>query len=315
MAKSNRKVLTRNQKRLIFYCLILAFPVLQFCIFYFYVNFNSLTMAFRKYDIIDNKLVSSFAGFSNFNRAFTILRESRSLITNSVIYYFVHLIMGTGLGTVFAYYIYKNFPLASFFKVILFIPNIVAIIILVTIYRYLCEDAYTALAGFFGNEGAVGLLSNEKTRYWAIVVFNIWIGFGGTMLLMLGSMGGINEAIIESGQVDGVNVVQEFIFIVIPMIFPTIITFVITGLSSIFVNQMNILSFYGANVTAPRDVQTFGYRFLIDVARGSYVESGVLEGGLSYPIISSVGLIFSLVTFILIMTVKKLLEKFGPGVD
>ena len=40
---------TRTGKRVIFYALICALPVLQFCIFTFYINFNSIKMAFETY--------------------------------------------------------------------------------------------------------------------------------------------------------------------------------------------------------------------------------------------------------------------------
>lgn len=317
VSNTNKKIkkITRSKSRLIFCCLILALPVLQFSIFYFYVNFNSLILAFEKYEIINNKLIGTFVGFDNFSNGISIILSNLSLIKNSVVFYFIHLIFGTFLGTIFAYYIYKNYFMSNFFKVLLFVPNIIATIILATIYRYLCEDGYPIIAGWFGKTDALGLISNEKTVYWTIVFFNIFISFGSTVLLMSGSMSGINEAIIESAQMDGVNVIQEFVRIIIPMIFPTVVTFIITGLSGVFINQMSVLSFYGTAATPPEAVLTFGYRFLVDAKQGAYAEAQTLPGGFTLPVLAACGLIFSAATLTVILIVKTLLEKYGPSVD
>ncbi len=314
--KTEKKALTRTKKRLIFYCLILAFPVIQFCVFYFYVNFRTFAFAFQTYGTDEaGKLISSFAGFSNFKDVFNILVNRAGLLKNSVIYYFVHLIIGTGLGTVFSYYIYKRNPFASFFKIILFIPHIVATIIFVRLYTMLCNDGYVQLMSLFGKE-ATGLLLTPGTRYWAILFFNVWLGFGSTVLLMTGAMSGINDAVIESAQLDGVSAWQEFIRIVVPMIFPTLQTFVIVGLSTIFTHQMNIFSFYPGVGEAATDVQTFGYRFFVDAKSGHYIAE--ISGNsqiLLLPQLSALGLCFSLVTFAIVTVVRKLMDKYGPSVD
>ena len=39
---------TRRQRRLTFYVLMFALPILQFLIFYIYVNFNSIMLAFQQ---------------------------------------------------------------------------------------------------------------------------------------------------------------------------------------------------------------------------------------------------------------------------
>ena len=41
-----KKTYTRKQKRLVFYMLMFALPLLQFLLFYLYVNFNSIILAF-----------------------------------------------------------------------------------------------------------------------------------------------------------------------------------------------------------------------------------------------------------------------------
>ena len=62
MTKRGEK--TAKRREMLFYILMIALPVLQFCIFYIGVNFNSILLAFQTYDREGNTF--RFAGFENF---------------------------------------------------------------------------------------------------------------------------------------------------------------------------------------------------------------------------------------------------------
>ena len=100
-----RKYNTRKTKQLTYYCLILALPILQFCFFWVYVNFSSLTMAFNSYKDGPNGYISTFVGFENFAVAFKKLGESTYLISNSMKYFVLHVLVGIPLALLFSFYI------------------------------------------------------------------------------------------------------------------------------------------------------------------------------------------------------------------
>ena len=52
--KNKNQLSKTNKSDLLFYCLILAWPVLQFCVFYIGVNFNSIIMSFKEISIGEN---------------------------------------------------------------------------------------------------------------------------------------------------------------------------------------------------------------------------------------------------------------------
>lgn len=82
--------------------------------------------------------------------------------------------------------------------------------------------------------------------------------------------------------------------------------FLITGVASIFVNQINLYSFYGG--TAHASVQTFGYYL--------YMATKQADGDYgSYPRLAAFGLILTAVAIPLTLLVRWLLEKFGPSED
>ena len=86
------------------------------------------------------------------------------------------------------------------------------------------------------------------------------------------------------------------------MVFPTLSTFLITGLVGIFSNQMNLYSFYGGS--APPDLQTYGYYF--------YMKTAGAKSRSDYSPLAAMGLIMSVIAIILTFAVKWVIEKLGP---
>jgi len=118
-------------------------------------------------------------------------------------------------------------------------------------------------------------------------------------------MSGLSTEIIEAAKIDGANSWQEFFHIVLPGIFPTITTFAVTSVASIFVNQLNLFSFFSGQ--APEGVQTYGYYLYVQTVRAN--------SEAEYPIICAIGLFLTIIAVPLTLIVKYLLEKFGPSED
>ena len=139
MAQIRKKNLMKSKKnrgKTIFYWSVLAFPLLQFAIFYIGVNLNSFALAFQKFNMYGDGL--EFVGFdhllTNFKAVFQKFQEADYLMkafSNSVVAYLVGLAVGLTLALLFSYYLYKKYFMSKFFKVILFLPFIISSIILV----------------------------------------------------------------------------------------------------------------------------------------------------------------------------------------
>ena len=119
---AERKIMNKKKKRLIFYIAVIALPVLQFAIFYLYVNFNSVILAFQKYvppaeGEVGFKKV--FANFDNFKVAFATLANGWNMIANSLRMIACELFIGLPLALLFSFYVYKKFFLSGLFKVML----------------------------------------------------------------------------------------------------------------------------------------------------------------------------------------------------
>ncbi len=306
------KRMTRNGKKLIFCILILAFPILQYAVMSLYVKFNSFIMAFQKYTPGADGLTVSFT-FDNFAVAFETFANSGNMLKNSTLLLIFSTLGGLILSLIAAFYIYKKFLFNKAFMCILFLPSVVSGLVYCLLFKYMAEDVYRGVMSVFGVNVTEGLLTNKDTRLITLLVFNVWMGFPSHIMLFVGGMKGIDESLVEYSQIDGVNFWQEFWYLTIPMIFPTLTTFLIVGLSGFFVNQMSLYSFYGDTISYP-DLTVFGYLIYRDSKKSDvFVPAG--SAYLSYPELSALGLVCTAITLIVIFAVKKLLKKFGPSVD
>ena len=291
-------------KKLLFYVCVVALPLLQFLIFYVGVNVNSFLLAFRSYDYQTGSY--SFAGVSAFKKIFHDMRALPELtiaLKNSFLVFFVTMVIGLTLALVFSYYIYKKFFGHALFRVLLFLPFILSNVTMVILYKYFVEDAAPAIIEFFTHKPVKGLLSNYDTKFNTILFFTIFTSFGIQTLIYSGSMSGISESIIESAQLDGITPFKEFWYICVPMIYPTVIVFITTGIASIFTNQMSIYSFYGQD---PGDysIYTIGYWLYQKINSPATTIA-------DYPYLSAFGLILTLFTAPVTLLVRWGLQRLG----
>ena len=295
---------SKRGKDLIFCLAILAIPVIQFSIFYIGVNFKSVLMAFQSYEIdpVTERGFFSFNNFANFKTVWIELTEGEVFLRaffNSLIIFAVNVFIGITLSLVFSLYIYKKRKGYKIFKFLLFLPSVLSSIVTVTMFRFFVEAGVPAVVE---SMNGVGLLSDSNTRFGTLIFFNIWISFGTQMLMYSGAMNGIDTDILEAAKLDGVTPFSEFIHIILPLIFPTISTFLIVNVATMFTNQFNLYSFY-ANIADP-SVQTVGY----------YLYRGVKVSSLAeYPVLATYGVLLTLITVPLTLFVRFLLEKFGPS--
>lgn len=301
--KLTSKMLKLLKKRWFYYCLII-FPIVHFCIFYIGINANSIVLAFTKYDVYTGQ--NSFHGFENFKQLITDIGEMKIFtyaFKNSVILYLLTLLVGVPLSLLFSHYIYKKWKMSKFFQVILYLPSIVSAIGFVLIYKYTVEKGIPEIYYLMTGKRMKGYLSNVDTEFAAIMFYNLWTGFGVNVIMYSNAMANISESIIDASKIDGVNSIQEFFHIVLPRIYSTITVFVISGVSVLFTNQMNLMNFKGAGAEA--SINTMGYYLYAEMVRSSTSPA-------KYPYLAALGLLLTFITVPVAYGIKWSLNKFGP---
>lgn len=297
LAKTNAKSKIAWGK-VLFYVSIVAIPVVQFAIFYIGVNINSIVLAFQSWDGILGEYVW---GIDSFVKVVTDLFTDPKLIIsmrNSVLLFVVGTIVGTTLALLFSYYIYKKHFGYRFFKLVLFIPNVVSSVTLAIMLRYFLTEASKAIIG-------IELLTHTNTKLITFIAMSIMLSFGVQTLIFSGAMSGISESITEAAVLDGITPLKELFLIDIPMIFPTISVFIVSSIAQMFLNQMNVFNMYGAG--APDvNIYTIGYWMYTSVLGALSTE---------YPYYSAFGLVLTFITIPVAFLAKYLLDKCGPSVE
>lgn len=297
----------QRRSKNIFVWSILAYPLLLFVIFYIGVNFNSLIMAFRKFDF-DGSV--SFAGFSNFAEFFTSVAEDGSLLNisliNSLKMYFINLIICMPLYIFFSYLLFKKFLFHKGIRAIVLIPQVVSTFVITLLFQKFVNGVLPALFGAFGVEDFPVLLTDPKYSFGTTLFYMIWISFSVSLIVYPNAMNEIPGEVMESAAIDGINgIFQELYHMILPLIFPTLSTFLITGFAGILTATGPILEFY--MYSAMPEVYNMGYYFLVKVMKGSET--------FDYPVLAAGGLVMTLVMAPLTNLLKFFLDKVGPTVE
>lgn len=306
-----KRVLKRKHKRMIFYAVMMIIPMLNFLIFYVYQNFSTIIMAFEKYSPVEGATGYNvvFSGFENFAAIFRMLNNGNwFMVLNSFLVFLLKTGLGILLAVFFSFYIYKQRFASEFFRVVLFLPSVISSVILVAIYKHIVSDIYIELTG-----NKFGLLTTSGFN--TVLFFNVWASFGTNVLMFSGTMSGINDSVVEAAKIDGANIFQEFIHITLPMIFPTLSTFIIIGIAAMFTDQAHLYTFFREDA---QGMETVGYFLYVQALRSDVVPKSLPSKGivyLSYPEISAFGLLITAVIVPLSFGVRKLMNKFGPSED
>lgn len=305
-----RKSLDKDDK--ILYIVLMIWPILQFTIFYICVNFNSILLSFEKIDMAASpaKTYFSFGYFADnlktfFSRVNVVGNEFRKMVTTSLAACGISIVVSIPLSLLFSYYIGKKFFASGFFRVLLFMPSIISTIVITPLFKYFVSDAMPVmLKDWFGIKMSGDLLYGVKTVFPTIMFFNVWLGFGTSVLMYSNVVAGISPEITDASKIDGASSFGEFIHVVLPAVYPTMTVFVVTTVAGVFTNQIGLLDFFGTSSS----VTTVGYVL--------YVMTETSSANLAdYPSLSAFALLLTVITIPITLIVKYLMEKFGPSED
>lgn len=290
---------------LIFYTTMLIIPIIMFIILNIVTNFEYILLSIREYNADTNAF--EWVGFKNFEQILKELSLTESVLRLSLIksieLWAWKLFLGMPLAILFSYYIARKKLASGVFQVILFLPTIISSVVMVFLFSYFTDSAIPAVVLKLFGKQMNPLLGNMNTQWSVVVFYNIWASFGTNVLLFVGAISGISEEIFESARLDGVNPITELIYIVLPLAFGTISTFIIVGLANLFVDNAALYSFFGPSAATP----TIGYYLYKDVMEGTASRT-------DYSYLSAAGLIFSAIIIPITFLVRWLLEKASPDV-
>ena len=171
-------------------------------------------------------------------------------------------------------------------------------------FRIFISEVIPLMAPEVGN-----LFSRSNLQFPLLMFYNIWIGFGGGVLMYSNKMATISNEIVESANLDGATGFKEFWYIVLPLSYSTISLFIVTGVASIFIGQYAVYDMFAWNYT--EEILNVGVWFFLNMI-GKFKD---VSQSAELPYYAAIGLCFTFVTLPLMLITKWATEKFGPSED
>lgn len=300
-----KSVSTAKKLEWIFFFSIITIPLLKWIFFYVGTNGNSILMAFSSYDYDSGQSV--FSGFQNFINVINNFRTDPILyntLSRSVIAYLCTIVVTTIVPVLFSFYVYKKFRFYKFFKIVLFLPQIISSAITVTLFKFSVNRVVPGLMNDIFGIVMQSPLSNPNTIFPTVLFYYLWMNLGGGLLIQLGAMNAVDEAMIEAAKIDGANILQELWYLILPQTYQILLIGFILGFGFIFSADLGLYAFYG--FTADSRTYTLGYYFTKKTMEASIFERNYFAAW---------GLIVSAIVIPVTFLLRKIVYKYGPTED
>ena len=309
-AEKKKFKLNRTTRKYIFIAELIIITVINFIIFWVYVNFDTILLTFKRFDVPTASYV--WRGFDGYISVFksmilggdpgefnAFVNSFRAILINVII---------LPVTFVISYSFYKKIRFRKFFQVVFFLPNIISLVVLCMMVRHMFSSDFGPIALVI--EKITGhptdWLGYNSDKMWGIItVFCIWAGLGGNTIILCGAMQRIPEDIIEAARLDGIGFLREAWSIVLPLVMPTVGVFmigVVTSPLSFTLQPMLIAVNPGIN----NKFMTIGW----------YIFTSVDTGGSGNMIqAATIGMMFSMLLLPVIIAVRIIVKKFTPDVQ
>lgn len=299
----SRKNISKN----IFVWTMLAYPLLLFLVFYIGVNASSFIMSFQEYHLNGP---ATFAGLANFKQFLGEIFGNGALLnialSNSLKMYIISLVICMPLYLIFSYLLYKKVRGHRFIRFAIMVPSVISTFVFCLVFKYFVGEPFQQIMGLFGAKDFPNLLKDLNTQFGTTLFYDIWVSFTMSMIVYSNAMNAIDDEIIESAHLDGINnMIQEMYHIILPLIFPTISVFLITGFAGILSNGGSIMLFF--TYSADPVVYNMGYYYTVKVAN--------VPNQLGYPVLAAGGMLMTMLVAPLTILLRYFLEKYSPVRD
>ena len=303
-------------KKFPFVYIILAAPVLQIAVFFFYVNFSAIAMAFQnakgEWSLDSMRLVLY---------AFRDGKDSLDLnpwemLLKSIISWGLSNIVVNAICIMTTFILTKHMILSQTFRLIYHIPGLVGGVIMCIVMKemYAPDGVITELVQNMGIELPVlaqhnGLLGAKETAFPTLMIYYFITGIGGGGMIMAGAFMKIPEEIFESARIEGCGFFRETFQIALPCVWPTFTTLLIFSLCGIFTADYGAYLYSdGTGKNGLVSVGYYLYRYQVTI-------SNAPDATYLYGYVSAFGVLITLATLPIVFISRHLLSKLQDNVE
>ncbi len=247
-----------EERNAFLFCYVMVgLPFLFFLVFWVYINFSSISLAFQDAN-------GNFT-FENFKTVFNAFKTEDmygwnlgKVLGRTILLWFLVDVVCVIPSMLTSYVLYKKIWGAPIFRVILMIPSILAGIVWVMVMKNMVNlnGPVITILQKFGVEFSQdvlesGLLGSTETAFTTLVFLNIFPHIISLNLIVSGAYARIPTELFEVGRLEGFNFIKEFFMLAVPLVWPTVVVSMITNLATIFTFDGSVFLYtMGARETA-----------------------------------------------------------------
>ncbi|MBP1990150.1 carbohydrate ABC transporter permease [Paenibacillus eucommiae] len=291
MSKSN------TQKRL--FVLLAVWPCfLGYLLFNLYPNIVSVYYSFLEWNGISEP---KFVGLDNFVYMFQDKYVWRALYHNLLLIVTVPFLT-VYISLILSYLLTnKHYFEAKVYRVLFFVPNILAIVVIALLWAFIYDGSYGMLNALLK---VIGIDMNEyywlaekSTALWALLPPMIWSGVGLYVIIFMNAMKTIPSSLYEAAILEGASHTTRLFKITIPLLSPIIrIGFLFLALGVFKGFEFMLILTNGGPSGATEVIGLY----MFSMAFGSTSHN--------YGYASAIGMFL----FVILIAVKWIIDRFGP---
>ena len=302
-AISSRKGLSRKTKRKLFIIGMLAFPLLQWLVFFVYVNIDSVLMSFQTINYKTGAMEWTFSNYERFFHEWNALPYLKSAVKNSLLAGANNIVLLL-LSVILSYFFYKKIPGRKFFRVVYFLPSVISIVVYTMAYKLMFDTSVGPINILLQKLGvnAVDLptwFGDTDLAFPLVLLYCLWVGTGYNILIVGSAMENLPQDVMEYSHMEGVGWIRELFQIVVPMIWPTISVALLGSVTVVFTLFIQVEMLTGGG--PGHSSETIAY-LINGLIKGHNAD---LEWG------AAMGVCFTVAAAPLVVITKKLLDKIG----
>lgn len=266
-----------------------------------YMPLGGITIAFKEFLPGKGIWGSPWVGLENFEYMLA-LPDTKRVMWNTLFIAAAKILINFPVPIIISILLneVKNHRFKRSVQTIIYLPYFISWVILAGIIQDLFakEGLINQFLGIFGAE-PVFFLGNKYAFLGVLIGTDVWKNFGYNTVVYLAAITGIDETLYEAAKIDGANRFQQIWNVTLPGIAPIVVLMMILNLGNVLnAGFEQIFNLYNPLVYETADIiDTFVYRI-------SLVEA-------NYSLGTAVGLLKSVVSFILIVTSYKIANKYS----
>lgn len=280
---------------------LMILPGLLFILIFKYMPLGGITIAFKEFLPGKGIWGSPWVGLENFEYMLA-LPDTKRVMWNTLFIAAAKILINFPVPIIISILLneVKNHRFKRSVQTIIYLPYFISWVILAGIIQDLFakEGLINKFLGIFGAE-PVFFLGNKYAFLGVLIGTDVWKNFGYNTVVYLAAITGIDETLYEAAKIDGANRFQQIWNVTLPGIAPIVVLMMILNLGNVLnAGFEQIFNLYNPLVYETADIiDTFVYRI-------SLVEA-------NYSLGTAVGLLKSVVSFILIVTSYKIANKYS----